>query len=246
MIPRQKDKVCIVGFADGHRHLAPFDDDSYEFWGLNRLWSVLGDKPWTRWFEIHDLRKTYENDDEHLRWLAHTEIPVYLRPQDMDVLAIPNAYPYPVEAITARFGRYFTNTISYLIALAIEMEYKTIAVYGVDMAVDHVLNAEYGVQRPSCEYFLGIAAGMGIDIELPEGTDLLVASHLYGFEDDSVIRTKLEARLKELAGRKEGLKQQSAQLDGQSKQLFAGINQLDGAMAQIEYELRNLYPAKGV
>ena len=46
LIPsRTRDKVCIVGFADGHRHLAPFNDDSYEFWGINRLHVVLPDKP---------------------------------------------------------------------------------------------------------------------------------------------------------------------------------------------------------
>lgn len=246
MIPRLKDKVAIVGFADGHRHLAPFDDDTWEFWGLNRLWAVLGDRPWTRWFEIHDLAKMYAEDKEHQEWLSKTSIPVYLRPQDMDVFPVPNAVPFPIEAVVQHFGsRYFTNSVSYMIALAIMLEYKEIGVWGVDMAVDHVLNNEYSHQRPSCEYWLGLAAGAGIRIYLPEGSDLLVSSHMYGFEDDTVIRTKLEARLKELAARKEGIKQQSAQLDAQGKQLFAGINQLDGAMAQIEFELRNLFPVSG-
>ena len=47
-----KRKICIVGFADGHRDLAPWDDPEMEFWGLNRLHQVLGHRTakFDRWF----------------------------------------------------------------------------------------------------------------------------------------------------------------------------------------------------
>jgi hypothetical protein len=42
-------------------------------------------------------------------------------------------------------------------------------------------NSEYGPQRPSCEYFLGIAVGLGIKIVIPKQMDLLKTKFLYGF-----------------------------------------------------------------
>lgn len=44
-------------------------------------------------------------------------------------------------------------------------------------------NSEYGPQRPSCEFFLGIAAGLGRRITIPDKADLLKTKFLYGFEE---------------------------------------------------------------
>jgi hypothetical protein len=81
---------------------------------------------------------------------------------------------------------YFTNTISYMIALAIYEEFEVIEIYGVDMAV----GTEYNEQRPSCEYYIGIAKGRGIDIKLPAACDLMKARHIYGFENDKIAAWK--------------------------------------------------------
>jgi len=94
---RTKDKVAIVGFADGHRHLAPFDDPEWEIWGLNRLHQVMPGKRWDRWFEIHDVGMYLgeKPDEEHLAFLRTFPGPVYIRPQDMGRIPIPSAQPYP-------------------------------------------------------------------------------------------------------------------------------------------------------
>ena len=57
--------------------------------------------------------------------------------------------------------------------------FKEIEVWGVDMAV----GSEYQNQRPSCEFWLGVAAGMGIKIHIPAEADLLKSRFLYGFEE---------------------------------------------------------------
>ena len=277
---RVADRICIVGFADGHRDQAPFGQDGYEFWGLNRLHAVMPDKPWTRWFELHDLAM-YADDPQHQKFLHDFQGPVYIRPEDMGVLDIPNAVPFPKARILERYPAYFTNTVSWLIAMAIEMfdddaelvkaliergispetvsellgksalqtetltlMEKELHVYGVDMAQDHVMQAEYAEQRPSCELFLGVASASGIGVKMPEGTDLLRASHLYGFEDPGPYHSKKSARFMELGQRKETIKGQLGQLEGQSKHLVASLNQLDGAMQEINYDLRNLAPAQ--
>ena len=50
-----------------------------------------------------------------------------------------------------------------MIALAIYEDFDIIHVYGVDMAVC----GEYEQQRPSCEFFCGIAKGKGIELYIP-------------------------------------------------------------------------------
>lgn len=108
--------------------------------------------------------------------MAQLDIPVYMQ-QHWDI--IPKSIPYPIKDIVARYGNYFTNTVSYMIALAIDMGPEEIGCYGVDMATA----SEYGPQRPSCEFFLGIAAGRGIKLTIPQKADLLKTRFLYGFEE---------------------------------------------------------------
>ena len=44
-ISMTKHKIAVIGFADGHRDSAPWDDPDMEFWGLNRLHQVLPNRP---------------------------------------------------------------------------------------------------------------------------------------------------------------------------------------------------------
>lgn len=258
---RTKDKVAIVGFADGHRHLAPFQDPEFEIWGLNRLHSVLPGR-YDRWFEIHNIglytggtvqTGTTPPDTEHLEFLRTFAGPVYLRPQDMGRIMCPNAQPYPIEAVLRDFGNYFNNSISYMVAFAIAMRFKEIHLYGVDMAQSSPAfgGGEYQHQRPSCEFLLGIAIGRGIKIYKPPGSDLLIADHLYGFSDGTPMMLKRLARMQELAKRKDKIREQLAQLDAQKAamesqywaqklNMVAAINQQDGAMQEAMYEQSQL------
>jgi len=254
---RTADKVCVTGFAEGHRHLAPLGDPTWEVWGLNRLHTVQPG-PYTRWFEIHDVRQFYEQDPQHREWMRTYPGPIYLRPQDVGVYDIPTGVPYPAARVLAEFGRYFTNSISWMIALGIGMGFKEMLLVGVDMAQDQVFPTnEYRQQRPSCEYLLGVAVGRGMKIHLPPGSDLLKTSFLYGMEDGDAILGKRMSRIEELNKRKNVIREQIAQLEGQKvlteKQyydqkiaLVSSINQLDGALQEAVYEQVNLSPSPEV
>ena len=238
----RKSKVCIVGFADGHRDKAPFDEPDMEFWGINRLHAVLPDKTWTRWFELHDLKRFYGEDQEHQTFLKEVTFPVYVRQQDMALAAewgIDTAIPFPHIELVAMFEPYFTNTISWLLALAIAEGFGEIQLYGVDMAQDTIAHAEYREQRPSCEWLIGIAQGRGINVVMPPGSDLLKASHLYGF-DSSAYRDKMMARLQELGQRKEQIRGEMTQHSSRAEFLQARISELDGSMQEVQYQLTNL------
>ena len=239
---RTSGKVAIVGFAGGHHYQAPFKDESVETWGINRLWVELPDRRWTRWFELHDLGLFYRDDEDHKQFLRSFTGPVYVREQDYALAlewGIDTAVPFPHRILTEQFQPYFTNTVSWLLALAILMDFEHIGVYGVDMAVDNVMQAEYGEQRPSCEYFLGIAHGRGIQTFIPHGSDLLKASHLYGYEDSGPVLMKMAARFQELGRAKEGLRAQAQQLHAQANTLEGQLSQLDGAMQEVAYWKKN-------
>lgn len=235
---RVKDRVAIVGFAHT-RNQAPFDDPDYEIWGINRLHVSMPDKQWDRYFQLHDIADEASRDQGHIDWLASLNCPVYLRPADIGKYEISGQVGFPKDDMVNHFGNYFTNTISWLLAFAIALEYKEIAVFGVDMAVDTLIDSEYAYQRPSCEYFLGIAAGLGITVSIPPGSDLLRATHLYGFETGGILREKYESRLQELGLRKQEMQNNLAQLDHQRAMQIASINQLDGAQQDVQYWLKN-------
>src|SRR5215467_7046976 len=150
----------------------------------------------SRVFELHDWAVIQgEDNGTHVPTLAKLTIPVYMQARRPEV---PTSLAYPLEAMCSEFAlphtpkAYFTNTISYMVALAITEGFAEIQLFGVDMAQD----TEYASQRPSCEFFLGIAVGRGVRVVPHPASDILKTTHLYGFEERERqwLRDKIEAR----------------------------------------------------
>ncbi len=233
MTKRAKDKVCIIGFADSKTQ-APFDDPDYEIWGVNEMWYDKSIKRVDVLFELHDYKWILEGKrlKEHIKWLRENKtVPVFMQRHFDD---IPLSFPFPKDDLIKRFGSYFTNTISWELALAIHLGFKEIRIYGVNMAND----VEYSSQRPSCEYFIGLARGMGIEVYIPPESDLLKTMYLYGFEDGelSMMSCKFDSFIKE--------KEQMAQaMQAQLGQSAAALNQATGAKFAAEYFKKSfIYP----
>ena len=190
IVKKRTDKLAIVGCADT-KQLAPWNDTSWEVWGVNNLYHQIS--RWDRWFEIHPFRYDATNGiwlrrgannfrgqkvEDYLAQIKALNCPVYV--QKIIEPLMPHAILYPLEDMIKRFGRYFTNTISYQLALGIAEGYRVIGIWGVDMAVAE----EYRTQRASVEYFIGIARGMGIEVIIPDECDLLKSRALYAFEEE--------------------------------------------------------------
>jgi hypothetical protein len=224
-----KKKLAIVGTAPSSLHLAPYNDPDYEIWGLNGVYGYI-DVPnisnITRWFDIHFLAGIKGLPNNYFDFHKTCPVPVYMQ----DVFEeVPNSVKFPLDEVLTRFPRrYFTNTVSWMLALAICEGYEDISVYGVDMSQ----GTEYASQRPSCEYFLGYAEGMGINIYLPQESDLLKTPFLYGFEDEKqdFMRSKLLAKKAEYEAKK-------AEYQRQIEQATAALNTYDGALQDVEYTL---------
>lgn len=174
-VERVVKKVAIVGTAPSSCEKAPYGDNSWEIWSLGRNAAVI--PRYTRWFELHTQRVL----EEAQAWAG---LSPYLAKMGDKLMvghpnpAFPHAKPFPIEEIKAKFGNYFTSTIAYMIALAIHEGATSIGLWGVDMIGD----GEYGTQRSCCEYFLGIARGMGIEILLADECPLMRAERMYAFE----------------------------------------------------------------
>ena len=210
---KEKEKVYIVGCANS-KDIVPWDDKDAEYWGVNNLYGVpLEGAHYDRWFEIHNIWQKPKSEQLIRRGSCDfrgqsildyvtglSMIPnccVYMQKHWPEL--IPNSVPYPLvdminwfvnKGFAIDICRYLTNTISYEIALAIYLGFKEIQVWGVDMAV----GTEYEHQRPSCEFWLGVAQGMGITVFIPPQADLLKTRFLYGFEEkqQDIFREKVE------------------------------------------------------
>lgn len=217
--------VIIVGTGASLNQLNPDHYPDAEYWGLNNhhITPEVADIPFTRWFELHnlDLIKANPNNkpesiQHHLDWLNTTTLPVYMFPHHPH--NFPTYTPYPVDDILNFLPvRYLTSTPAWETALAIWEGFERIGIYGVDL----VTGTEYAYQRPCLEFLLGIAWAKNIDIVIPTGSELLKASHLYGYEDHTTFAAKLAHRETELTERLQKAQQQYWTLKGALDQVQA-------------------------
>ena len=234
----QSRKIAILGKAPSSQSLAPYDDPTWEIWILNTIAYLKECKRWDRQFELHDLELTkapgYGN---YHSWLCSQTKPVYVREPSPD---IPAHIVYPRDDVQRFFGLnlarpdgpavkldYFTNTVSWMMALAIYEGCSEIGLYGVDMAQHGVGGkSEYAHQRPSCELFVGYALARGIKVTIPDTSDLLKAANLYGFETHRAFPKKITQRETELKARISDAETRRANADAEAHFLTGALEDM--------------------
>lgn len=225
-------KVAIVGYASSSKDLAPFDDESWEIWGLNDLY--LDIPRYNRWFQQHDediMRSRDRRDPNHWEWLKKCKAPIYMQKAHPE---IPSSVTYPLRQVVEKFKlRYFTNSIAYMIALAMYEGASEIGVYGVDMLQD----SEYAGQRACCEAWLGLASGMGIIVHLPRESALMKTNFWYGYQEKPAIGGVSE----------DWLHKETVRLNGEAKKLDAALRDIQnkltfvrGALHQSQFLLQHM------
>lgn len=209
---KKKNKCAIIGFA-GSWYQAPWQDESFDIWGINELYKFNGEeakkhrvKPrYDVWFEIHNIKDSpSKQKEDHQKFLKQCPYPLVTQKHWDEY---PSSIKFPraeiKEAINKCFitnneiGSEFTdysNQISWMTALAIYMGYEEIHIYGVDMAA----NTEYNFQRASCQFFIGLAAGLGVRLLIPKSSELCKHYCDYGFESDNAGRFRVKDRIKNI------------------------------------------------
>ena len=182
-------RVAIVGGGET-RKKAPFKNKSWEIWAFS---SRRDRYPRVdRWFEIHTMQDLREQLAEfkrgrrsfrnYMRYMRRLKCPVYMQKVHPK---IRNSVVFPKDELVEEFGRIFTSTASYLIALAIKEGYQEIGLWGVNPR-----GKNYARQRPAIRYLLGLARQRGIRLKFPRGFSIAVPKKpkfietkvLYGYD----------------------------------------------------------------
>ena len=187
-------KIALIGSAPSSRNLAPFNDPEWEIWSCS---PSNVDLPRSDvFFEIHAW-DTMARDPEltvFLAWLR-THPKVYLQKQNPQ---FPNALVYPKDEMVEKYGPYFfTSSLSYMWALALEQKPTHIGMWGVDMTATE----EYGYQRAGCHYFIQKAKDLGVQIVVPVESDIMAPTPMYGFRELNPLYRKMLVRKQELVAR---------------------------------------------
>jgi hypothetical protein len=229
-------RVAIIGFCQDSRDWVPYEDESLECWGLNR--GYIFQRRAERWFDMHSpaIRAMQSRrPGGHAEWLTKFPGPVFMHEADPEV---PNAKAFPLAAVAKEIGNniyrinkqgeiksavdepYLTSSIAQEIALAITEGYQEIHLYGTDLNTD----SEYAWQKPGVEYMLGVAAGRGIKVVLPDNCPLLQGK-IYGRgflspQGERMSYEQLETRLKSLEKERSAVTQQLHELIGAKRELL--------------------------
>lgn len=220
-------KIAILATAPQWQE-APLDDPNWEVWGISGNWEV-GDKL-DRMYEIHGssvvlndcvTRSGYKQLAERLgsKYVVKTKL-----------TGLPQATVFDFEKYIKKHRPYFTSSISWMLAEAIDQEPDEIGLWGVNMAGD----SEYVHQKPACTYLLGYAEAKGIKITIPESSELLSAPWLYAYEEKPQIFANLEYRLKMMQTEKQKHEAKALEAD-------AFTNYYKGASDAYEFMAKNYY-----
>lgn len=216
-------KIALIGSAPSSVHLAPYADPAWTIWGCSPG-AAAAVKRVDAWFEIHPLSDEKVFTPDYMLWLGKLGKPVFTTALDDRV---PSATVYPKDAMVEKYGRYFfTSSLSWMLALAIEQKPDVIGLWGVDMSA----TSEYGQQRPGCHHFVTIANSLGIQVITPAESDLLRPPMLYGFSTESPMYQKMRARHGELVQRRN---QCAAEYEAKRNEW----NFLNGAIDDLEYTM---------
>ena len=195
----------MLGTATSTIEQAPINDPSWEIWACSpwmqgKLPPRSKDVPgFDVFFEIHWNNQFYPSEREtFLPWLRECGKPVYV----FDDLEIPSQVFYPKKRLEEEHGsNFFSSTIAWMLALAIDERPAKIGIWGVDMADE----TEYAHQKQGCLHFIALARLLGIDVELPSGSELLRIPAAYPDRYATVAaqtllkkRSELEAQLKDI------------------------------------------------
>lgn len=236
-----RETLVILGSHGGTRDTQGLP--VHDLWTFNEFISAGHVAQCDALFQMH-LPAIWRNphnrsDPGHAEWLRQEHnFPIYMLTRFEDV---PSSVAYPITEITQKFGSlsrsgeiitYFTSSPCYALALAILVGYKHIIIRGIEMESA----TEYEHQRAGVYFWIGVAIGQGINVELHPNSALFDAP-LYGFEGDAFISAAwLEERFRNFKASELALRDEIKAL--RSKHEFLVKSLLSQSSDKIHTELQ--------
>lgn len=227
-----KPPLCILGTASSLPQ-APWEDETIEFWGVSPVLAREDTKRLDRAFEMHPRR--YWGEPQVLQRLTDFDGPVYMQAHNDEV---PNSVAYPYDEVREMFylpvmgeNLFVTNTITWMLLLAIYEGYRDIMLFGIHMAHE----TEYGYQQASCSWALGILHGMKlkgdpVHLQIANDSELLTARYEYGYGEPTQSMRWVQNRIN-------GMKKGVSEAQSRIKELNERKLRTEGAIT----EAQNIY-----
>lgn len=180
-------KIAILGTGPSVKD-APLHDKSWEIWAIPGLYNKCDPH---RCYEVHSAKtlNSLSYSKEKIDWMLSLKDRLYVHPTLQK--CFPEAKIFDFEKHINEHGPYFTSSISWMLAEAIEQSPEKIGIWGVTLSSE----SEYAHQKPSCAALMGYARCKGIKIETAN-SELLSAPYIYGYQDKPDILNALEDRKK--------------------------------------------------
>lgn len=162
--------VAIVGNGRT-RVYAPHDNDRMHVWTMNNH-AMLWNRRTTAVFEMHPDALTADRYDEQYRaWLRQPHpFPIYMHDVHPEIPAsvqFPAVLLFNMHKGTRAIHHFFTTTTPYCLALALELGYTRVELYGLDMETE-----DRQAHRDSVFFWLGRLEAHGVDIYIPDECNL--------------------------------------------------------------------------
>lgn len=159
-------RIALVGNGRTTKDSAGFDG---EIWTTASVSKILPKVD--RIFEVHD-----KYDASRLNSL---NCPVMMDGAHKDIQICEDL---EIDSLVNRFGPVFQFSFDYMMAYAILKDVSEIWLYGIDLTTD----TEYADFRQSFFYWVGMARGMGIAVNVSEGSLIFNRRWVYCHERDPV------------------------------------------------------------
>lgn len=169
---QRRKKVAICG-APGVKAM-PWDDTSYECWAINNFWETARDSKGrlaaSRWWEQHQIFPDTDGlhsgeiiqNEQDMQWIRECPVPLYTTEPFPDNT---NAVVWPLRYFLTKYRDYFTCTFAYQIAQALEEGFDEIRVCGLELL--NGTKREATVESSCVNYWLGLAEGRGVTLDIP-------------------------------------------------------------------------------
>ncbi len=202
-----KDTVIILGTHPRTRGEFDFSRTDCDIWIFNEALKTPTNNGFApradAVFQLHIptiwKNPNNRNDPNHYQWLQSGDTPEILMQEAYP--DVPKSVRFPREEVLWIIGNARANgqpirevscSPSWALAYAIYKGYKRIEIYGVELES----NTEYSYQQGNFKFWVGVAVGRGIEVEIHS---TMFDNPQYGYEGEVEIPyTDFDARLQEL------------------------------------------------
>lgn len=165
-----------------------FNRADCDIWVFNESMSTEWVKRADAVFQLHIptiwRNPNNRNDPRHYQWLKSGNTPtIYMQEKYEDV---PKALEFPKDEVLTMLPnakvndgliREVMSTPSWALAYAVYLGYERIDIYGIELDS----NTEYSYQQGNFKYWVGVAVGRGIEVNVYSS---MFNAPLYGYEGE--------------------------------------------------------------